>query len=329
MAVFTSYRHGHFTEAGFQRYFDGNLRSVSSTEIIFDGQDTATIKSIFSGSFQTSATGKVTGTITDFIVYYGSTSYTFATIEGANVSVDRVLSLIARDKYDQLGAEFASGDDLVDGRQAYSDFVDLPPLYGHDGNDTILGATYNDTMYGGQGRDELRAGSGDDVLFGGSGSDQMYGDFGNDTLAGDSGADMLNGGYGEDALNGGGGRDKLLGGSEKDVLSGGAGRDKLLGQGGADTLNGGAGDDVMSGNGGADDFIFKNGFGKDIIKDFNATNNAEDIDLRGVSQIKNFNDLKNNHMERDGSDVIITQGNNSITLEDVRMNDLGNADFLF
>lgn len=195
-------------------------------------------------------------------------------------------------------------------------------IFGADGNDTIKGRHANDQLFGN---------SGDDTLFGGNGGDFLSGDAGVDKLVGGAGGDTLNAGSGNDKLQGGNGGDKLYGGNGKDNLLGNGGADKLFAGGGNDRIEGGAGNDKLTGGNGVDDFVFKNGFGKDIITDFNAFNGNEDIDLSGVGQIKGWTDLIRNHMEQadNGVDVIISQGKNMITLEGVDIDDLGANDFLF
>lgn len=144
-----------------------------------------------------------------------------------------------------------------------------------------------------------------------------------------SGKDLLKGGSAKDNLNGFNGADEVFGRAGNDILSGGKGSDKVFGGNGNDKINGGAGNDIQTGGKGADDFIFKGAFGKDVIKDFASKNNAEDIDLSGVSQINGYQDLKNNHMSQKGDDVLIKAGVNSIRLEDVDISDLDAQDFLF
>ncbi|MHA3913525.1 hypothetical protein [Halovulum sp. GXIMD14793] len=88
----------------------------------------------------------------------------------------------------------------------------------------------------------------------------------------------------------------------------------------------------MIGNFNADTFVFANGHGDDTIVDFDATNNFEVIDLRGVTSINNINDLlgSGGAATQDGSDVVIdTGGGNSITLTGVSLSDLDNNDFIF
>ena len=326
MAIFTNVRHGSFDEGGFRRFFDGNLRSVSDTQIIFDGWESSSWKAVLTGNFSTSPNGQVIGTITDFIFYFRDPSYKIVTVEGLDVSADRALRLIASDRFEELAAESARGDDVVDGRDVDANSV-LPMLFGYGGNDTIFGGVFADELRGGDGRDELRAGSGDDSLFGGNGEDRMFGDFGNDSLAGDAGNDMLNGGYGEDSLSGGAGRDKIYGGSESDDLSGDAGNDRLLGQSGADTLNGGAGNDIMKGGGGADHFDFSTGH--DRIMDFKTAGRKEVIDLSETG-IAGFKVLKKKHMSDTDQGVLIeVSEQDSLLLVGVETDALKGNDFLF
>jgi hypothetical protein len=95
-------------------------------------------------------------------------------------------------------------------------------ILGLDGNDTITGTAFDDTIIGGNG---------------------------NDTITGGPGTDYLEGNAGNDTLTGSAGDDTLLAGSGNDTLSGGVGNDTLLAQPadlGADTLNGDADLDTCS-----------------------------------------------------------------------------------
>jgi hypothetical protein len=95
-------------------------------------------------------------------------------------------------------------------------------ILGLDGNDTITGTSFADTVI---------AGNGNDTVTGGPGIDYIEGNAGNDTLTGSAGDDTL------------------LAGSGNDTLSGGVGNDTLLAQPadlGADTLNGDADSDTCS-----------------------------------------------------------------------------------
>ena len=171
------------------------------------------------------------------------------------------------------------------------------------------------------GDDKIRALGGHDDLFSGDGNDQVWGDRGNDTLDGGVGNDRLWGGKGADTLLGGAGGDRLWGGGGNDVIRGGAGRDKI---------DPGKGGDSCTGGGGADTFIFGNKYGETRITDFAAKNNREDVDLSAVSAIRNFQDLKANHMTQVGDDVVIDDaGRTKIILLEVSLGDLDARDFLF
>ena len=151
---------------------------------------------------------------------------------------------------------------------------------------------------------------------------------GNDALTGSAGNDKLSGGGGRDALAGGGGNDSLVGGNGADKLWGGSGSDRLYGGKGHDKMNGGAGNDLLVGREGNDVFVFSGG--NDTVRDFNAFNSAEDIDLSRANGINSFADLRANHMSQRGDNVLIEDAaGNSMLLRGVQINTLGADDFLF
>ncbi|WP_170333176.1 CAP domain-containing protein [Ruegeria arenilitoris] len=197
-------------------------------------------------------------------------------------------------------------------------------LYGEDGDDILVGSSKGNKLYGGEGDDKLDgrsgndriyAGTGDDYAKGGGGKDKLYGQDGNDRLYGGGKKDKLYGGNGEDYLNGGGGKDKLYGGNGDDNLRGGGGKDKL---------NGGAGDDVMTGGGGADKFIYTSG--NDRITDLGK---KDTVDIRSMDSITSFRDLKANHAQQSGSDVLIDDGEgNTLRLEGFSLSSLDDDYFI-
>lgn len=203
-------------------------------------------------------------------------------------------------------------------------------LSGDEGNDILNGGLGVDILNGGPGSDLLLGGNRNDTLNGGSGNDRTFGGNGDDFVLGGNGNDIMRGGAQDDILQGGGGEDTLFGGTGIDHLMGGSGNDTLIGRGGFDVLDGGAGDDILTGGSNADDFIFSGAFGNDTITDFDANNDAEDIDLSGVASIVNFSDLLTSHTTQIGADVIINDGaGNTITLQNVDISDLNVADFIF
>ncbi|MBR9843872.1 MAG: protease [Rhodobacteraceae bacterium] len=203
-------------------------------------------------------------------------------------------------------------------------------LSGELGDDTLEGNTGNDTLKGGDGFDVLKGGNGNDLLRGMLNGDTIYGGFGNDTLYGGNGHDHLLGqsdndrmfGHGgADTLDGGYGADRLFGGDGDDSMMGGNGYDRLFGGNGRDILDGGIGNDTMTGGLKADTFIFVDGFGDDIIRDFEQ-NDLEKIDLSGVTDITDYNDLITNHLVDDGGFAKIVVGTDSILLDGVAYTDV-------
>ncbi|MCB1518101.1 MAG: hypothetical protein KDJ19_10865 [Hyphomicrobiaceae bacterium] len=171
--------------------------------------------------------------------------------------------------------------------------------------------------------------NGRDVISGSALSDNIAGLDGNDRLLGNAGRDTIFGNNGKDVLRGGDHNDQLFGGAENDKLYGENGSDVLKGGKGDDLLSGARGKDELTGNSGFDEFRFTNNWGVDTILDFSKNNN-EDINLHAVSAIKNFADLKANHLgkNKDG-DAVISVGNNKIIIENIKMNDLDAGDFIF
>ncbi|MFD1195037.1 M10 family metallopeptidase C-terminal domain-containing protein [Seohaeicola saemankumensis] len=174
-------------------------------------------------------------------------------------------------------------------------------LDGAGGNDTLTGGAGNDRLVGGAGADQLLGGAGQDTLIGWTGADVMDGGDGADlymvdafdrvqdsgatgsdraqiyqdsgialNLAGWSGVERVHGFSGNDTLDATTWTDAvfLFGERGNDMLRGGAGHDTLIGGPGNDTLSGGAGDDWLSGGAGADHFVFRPGFGRDVIARF-------------------------------------------------------------
>ena len=217
-----------------------------------------------------------------------------------------------------------SGNDTIVGNGAGN------RIHAGGGNDTLQGNAGNDTLFGDAGFDHLYGGSGNDTIYGDNQADNLWGGDGNDMLRGGNGFDRLFGENGNDTLLGGGQNDALFGQLGNDTLNGGSGNDRLYGGAGFDHLEGGAGNDTLTGNFNWDVFIFTNGFGNDVITDFEATNKFEKIDLAGVSAISSFSDLASNYMTQVGSNVLIDDhAGNTITLLDVSLSDLDTSDFLF
>lgn len=183
-----------------------------------------------------------------------------------------------------------AGHDVISGTNQ----ADL--LIGGPGDDVISGLAGNDRIEGGAGSDLIDGGAGADVIFTGpagigphgltgriagvtlpSGANEAYGRAGNDRIFGGPSVDRLWGGDGTDILRGGAGADVLNGEAGSDTIFGDAGRDVI--RGGTDTgsyqltifnrLLVASPGDVLSGGQGADTFIYADGDGFDVIRDFN------------------------------------------------------------
>jgi Ca2+-binding RTX toxin-like protein len=190
-----------------------------------------------------------------------------------------------------------------------------------------------------------------------------------DTLAGTAGADRIWGNDGNDVIQGGDGHDTMTGDDGNDSLDGGSGNDLILGCDGRDTIAGGAGNDTLTGGDDNDQFVISNGFGNDVIFDFNSGHWEKDgrhERNRGYDWDNNdcrYWDDNNGHWDRyddhwkwDAGDVIkispsvfgsyddlmahakqtwygvvitSTDGQNSLTLVGVNLRSLNSEDFLF
>jgi carbonic anhydrase len=138
--------------------------------------------------------------------------------------------------------------------------------------------------------------------------------------------DLMYGKDGKDTLKGGQNDDKLFGEAGKDVLLGGNGNDYLNGGDGKDILNGNAGNDTLIGGNDQDTFVFKAGFGADLISDFG--NGIDYIDLKAFTT--NFGALT---VAQSGADTIISSAvfgtANTITLTNFSATTINAADFIF
>ena len=188
-------------------------------------------------------------------------------------------------------------------------------LFGEDGADKLFGGSGDDTLKGGKGKDILHGDKGKDTLEGGDGNDKLFGEDGKDKLFGGNGDDILKGGNGNDTLRGNKGKDRLEGGNNDDKLFGDSGNDKLFGNKGADILDGGKGADALTGGLGQDVFVFRSGYGKDRIKDF-----QDDIDtIQLDSGLWSGNLTKQQVIDQFatvvGSDILFDFGQDELTLQ--------------
>jgi len=142
---------------------------------------------------------------------------------------------------------------------------------------------------------------------------------GNDVIQGNGDNDYIFGRDGNDLLTGGVGNDRLLGGKGDDVLLGGAGRDILVGDKGDDTLAGGLGSDT---------FVFRSGFGDDLIPDFNANGEHDVIDV-AKSDFANFAALSASLTDTPYGAMLTLPDGSTLTLSHVAKASLTASDFHF
>jgi hypothetical protein len=141
----------------------------------------------------------------------------------------------------------------------------------------------------------------------------------NDVIQGSNDNDYIFGRAGNDLLTGGAGNDRLLGGKGDDVLLGGPGRDFLVGDKGDDTLAGGLGSDT---------FVFRSGYGHDLIPDFNA-NGEHDVIEVAKSDFANFAALSAGLTDTPYGAMLTLPDGSTLTLSHVSKASLSAGDFQF
>jgi Ca2+-binding RTX toxin-like protein len=222
-------------------------------------------------------------------------------------------------------------------------------------HDHLNGTTSNNTLFGGASEDTLAGMAGNDTLNGGSGADKLWGGSGNDNLAGGTGADLLVGGFGADRMDGGAGNDVLLSRSDAgEMVAAQDGTTQIFATETAafkavnDTLTGGAGGDTfrfegmvnakdeivakhvnadgtidwvgVTGENGATHDHWVDGFGNDVIKDFNRAQgdkieiSAHTAEVKSIEYKDSNGDGKNDYSV---ITVISQQGNAGAHDEDL------------
>ncbi|MBY5935537.1 calcium-binding protein [Tateyamaria omphalii] len=135
-------------------------------------------------------------------------------------------------------------------------------------------------------------------------------------------------------ITGGNGAQNLSGGAGADLIDGGAGNDQLRGQAGDDVIIDGAGTDTLWGGAGADVFVLTGDGDRDIIQDFDITEDRLDLSdwplLRYASQLT-FSSRSDGILIRFGDEelVIRTIDGAPLTAQDILALDVvGQSRFL-
>jgi VCBS repeat-containing protein len=212
------------------------------------------------------------------------------------------------------------------------------PIFGTDGNDTLVGSIASERIVGNGGDDVIRGLSGNDKLDGGAGNDILEGGVGDDSYYVDSVGDVVveNANEGTDtvvpsisytlgtnvenlmlggtaAINGTGnnGDNVMFGNSAANILTGGAGNDTLNGGAGADTLIGGTGNDIYFVDSTGDVVTENANEGTDLVQSYITYTlgaNVENLTLIGTAAIRGTGNNSDNVITGNSAANILTGG---------------------
>ena len=188
------------------------------------------------------------------------------------------------------------------------------------GDDSISNEGSNSSILGGAGNDSITNGNnggnvdgGDNVTINGGDGDDFIGNYyngyndsgnsenvsidagtGNDTIENSGNGATINGEDGNDFISNKGSYSNV-------TINGSTGNDTVSNEGNNSLIDGGAGDDYISNSGANVLFNYTSGDGNDVIEGFNSTSTLSISDSKYSS-------------EKSGSDIIVTVGDNKITL---------------
>ena len=152
-------------------------------------------------------------------------------------------------------------------------------------------------------------------LIGGAGSNVIIADYAVQNILLGEDDDILDAGGGNDTVGSAGGDDEVYGGEGNDIVFGGTGNDVVDGGSGDDEVRGDEGDDTLTGGSGSDTFVFRPGFGNDVVTDFNKTEDTLIFyDAAGeLIESSQLNETQNS----DGNAVLTAADGSSVTLQGV------------
>lgn len=206
----------------------------------------------------------------------------------------------------------------------HNDIIKKLVTYGTEGNDSIMGSPYNDTIYGYGGDDTIQALNGNNLVYGGAGNDSIRGDYGNDTIYGGDGNDYIDASKGSDIVYGGTGNDTITffyydsNPVSSNYIDAGEGNDRIEMNGGKNnTVIGGLGNDYIYNKGGSNIYIYNLGDGNDtIVPKGNSSNNdtlqfGDGITLENIKFVGSNIDVNITFKEYEGSILLKGILNNS------------------
>lgn len=144
-------------------------------------------------------------------------------------------------------------------------------------------------------------------------------------ISGGMGDDRIDGSADPDEISGLEGDDHLYGHAQDDHLYGGEGNDMLAGGEGNDHLDGGADNDTLWGGEGADTAVFRDGYGHDVVMDFDP---AEDHVLISSGGIEDWADLQARlSADHDGTAILTLDDGSTLRFEGVTVDELTQDNF--
>lgn len=288
-------------------------------ELLYAGNDKIS-SSAFSTSIFTGAgndTVKYTGRgWVEFIDGPGKDKYVGSTF---SVDIDNIVSYAHTGGYRKSGP--TSG---IDANMATGKVVDPWGFTDTLKNiNVIIGTMKDDTVVSAAGSDRMRfvGLKGDDTFIGNSPEDSI--DYRHDFKHGGKAGVTVNLAEGW-AIDGFGDTDTVSG---IDRVIGTEKKDTIIGGDNSEVIEGWRGNDLLTGGGGNDVFRFRDGFGKDIITDFEV--GADRIRLNDLSDL--FDGFEGLQIVQEGDDTVIRvigDTKNSITLRDVEASTLTESDFI-
>lgn len=192
-------------------------------------------------------------------------------------------------------------------------------LTGNELNNTLQGATGQETLTGGAGNDTLNGLAGADLMYGGAGSDAFYVDDPGDLVfeSAGEGTDRVATTVSYELQSGQSVEVLFANGVAGLSLTGNELANTLIGHTGSETLDGGAGTDVLTGRTGSDVFKFRDGWGVDRITDFE--DNIDVIDLTGVTGLETFDQLV---VAQSGSSALLSFNGQTVVVWNTNISDL-------